>query len=193
VLGDSDGAVSAAYGAGGGGAPVAVLVSTQGTIRGAPAVGIPAIERLVTTALAEEDEPGERWTDGLPLGEPVPSLVVNELDGGEVDLQDTLDGETVILFWRPGCRPCRDLYGRVRAWESEHPAGVPSLLVVSIGNADETSADPFGSPVLLDELLAANDALGAGLAPTAVLVDADGRIASSVAVGADAVMSLLRP
>jgi len=47
--------------------------------------------------------------------------------------------------------------------------------------------------VVLDEGFAAGWAFGAGGAPSAVLVDAAGRIASPVAVGAQAVLALAAP
>jgi hypothetical protein len=46
------------------------------------------------------------------------------------------------------------------------------------------------SPVLLDQNFAAGRAFGASGTPSAVLVDAEGKVASGVAVGAPAVLEL---
>jgi len=46
------------------------------------------------------------------------------------------------------------------------------------------------SPVLLDPQFAVGRAFGASGTPSAVLVDAEGKVASEVAVGAPAVMEL---
>jgi len=46
------------------------------------------------------------------------------------------------------------------------------------------------APILLDDEFAAGNAFGAAGTPSAVLVDKRGRVASSVAVGADAVLAL---
>jgi hypothetical protein len=48
----------------------------------------------------------------------------------------------------------------------------------------------LSSPVLLDQNFATGRAFGASGTPSAVLVDAEGRIASEVAVGAPAVLGL---
>jgi hypothetical protein len=50
----------------------------------------------------------------------------------------------------------------------------------------------FGSPVLLDDTYAVWDAFGVGGTPSAVLIDAEGRIASEIVLGEVAVLELLR-
>ena len=63
-------------------------------------------------------------------------------------------------------------------------------MVVSSGDAKETKADGFRSPVVLDKGYELGHAFGAAGTPSAVLVDADLRIASEVAVGAVKVFEL---
>jgi hypothetical protein len=63
-------------------------------------------------------------------------------------------------------------------------------LFVSAGT-EETNRDmKLSSKVVLDQHFAAGRAFGASGTPSAVLVDAEGRIASEVAVGAPAVLGL---
>lgn len=172
-------------------APSAVLVTPGGRLA-AVGKGEEAVERLAAQAPALEEEPAERWLDGPPLGAPLPPLELVDRAGRRQRLAGQAGEETVILLWRPGCRPCRDLYGRLRAWERRRPAGAPHLLVVSLGGPDE-AVDRFSSPTLYDPELTAVDALAGGHAPAALRVDARGRVASSLAVGAEAVLSLLQP
>jgi hypothetical protein len=75
-------------------------------------------------------------------------------------------------------------------WERSTNGSETRLVVVSSGDSDATGADGFRSPVLLDPGFVAGNAFGAQGTPSAVLVDADGRVASRVVVGADAVLAL---
>ena len=66
-------------------------------------------------------------------------------------------------------------------------------MVLSSGDEEATRSERFRSRVLLDEDFAAGDEFGVSGTPMAVLLDADGRVASGVAAGADAVLTLAQP
>jgi len=78
----------------------------------------------------------------------------------------------------------------IKQWEETRPEAAPGLLFVSAGSEDANRDMGISSPVLLDQNFAAGRAFGASGTPSAVLVDAEGRIASEVAVGAPAVLGL---
>jgi hypothetical protein len=78
----------------------------------------------------------------------------------------------------------------LKAWEAQRPKGAPKLLVVSTGSIEANRAMGLRSPVLLDEGFSTGTAFGASGTPSAVLVDAKGKIASEIAVGAPAVLAL---
>jgi hypothetical protein len=81
----------------------------------------------------------------------------------------------------------------LKAWEARPLKGEPSLLVVDTGGtAEENRATGFRSPVLMDQSFTVMNAFGANGTPSAVLVDAKGKVASELAVGALAVMALAR-
>ena len=84
------------------------------------------------------------------------------------------------------------MLGDLKAWETQPPDGGPKLLVVSTGPVEQNRAMGLRSPVVLDQGFSTGQAFGANGTPTAVLVDAEGRIASDVAVGAPAVLALAR-
>lgn len=67
----------------------------------------------------------------------------------------------------------------------------PRMLVVSSGDPKETRAQGFSSPVVIDKDYVLGHVFGSGGTPSAVLVDAFGKIASEVAVGAKEVFALL--
>ena len=62
--------------------------------------------------------------------------------------------------------------------------------MVSAGSEEANREMGLSSPVLLDQKFAAGRAFGASGTPSAVLVDAEGKVASEVAVGAPAVLEL---
>ena len=80
----------------------------------------------------------------------------------------------------------------LKAWEANPPEGAPRLLVVSTGTVEANQAEGLRSPVVLDQGFATGTRFGASGTPSAVLVDEEGRVASDVAVGAPAVLSLVR-
>ena len=97
-----------------------------------------------------------------------------------------------MLFWNPGCGFCEQMLGDLKAWEDQPPEGAPRLVVISTGSIEANKAMGLRSPVLLDPRSDAMEAFGASGTPMAVRVDAEGRIASSLAVGREGVLSLLQ-
>jgi hypothetical protein len=79
------------------------------------------------------------------------------------------------------------------AWEANPPTGVPRLLVVSSESVADNQAMGVRSPVVLDQAgMIVGRQFGATGTPMAILVDAEGRIASELAAGAPAVLLQLR-
>ncbi len=104
---------------------------------------------------------------------------------------ETFKGErTLLLFWNPGCGFCKRMQDDLKAWEENPPTDAPRLLVVSTGTVEANAEMGLRAPVLLDRGFATGGAFGAGGTPSAVLIDAEGKIASEVAVGGPAVLEL---
>jgi len=184
VLVDEDLRLSGAFGASG--TPSAVLIAPDGTIASWVASGSEWIERLVDQAL--DQQPAER---GLPLGADVPPLELRSLDGETVSLERFRGHDTLLLFWNPDCGFCRSMHDDLIDWERRKATDrTPRLAVVSSGDEERTRAEGFSSTVLLDEDFRAGSAFGIDGTPMAVLLGADGRIASPVSAGADAVLAL---
>ena len=64
------------------------------------------------------------------------------------------------------------------------------MLVISAGSREANEAMGLRSPVALDQEFRAARSFGVGGTPSAVLVDAEGKVASEAAVGAPAVLAL---
>ena len=58
--------------------------------------------------------------------------------------------------------------------------------------SQRTRAEGFRSPVLLDPEFSVGEAFGAAGTPSAVLIDIEGRVASEVMVGAEAILGRVR-
>jgi peroxiredoxin/uncharacterized membrane protein YphA (DoxX/SURF4 family) len=183
------------------GTPSAVLISAEGTIASALAEGADAIGALVgratgapvTVSGTHDNCGGGTMVAGAArLGDRAPAVRLPDLASVMRDLSNER-AATVVLFWNPSCGFCQQMLEQVTAWEKETPAGAPRLLLVSTGTVEANHALGLQSTILLDQEFATARAFGATGTPSAVLVDAEGKIASLVGVGAPAVMSLLTP
>lgn len=166
------------------GTPSAVLIAPDGSIASRIASGPASIEAMLADVL---DAPG------VPIGAPVPALELPSLEGEPVSLADLSGRDTLLLFWNPDCGYCRAMHDDLLAWEIKANGTTPQLVVLSSGDEEATRADGFRSTVLLDENFAAGEQFGVSGTPMAVLLDADGRVASGVAAGAAAVLALAEP
>jgi thiol-disulfide isomerase/thioredoxin len=181
VLHDQGSRLSELFGASG--TPSAVLVTPDGTIASWVAAGREWIEQLV------EQSGGATVDEGLALGADAPAIELPSLTGERVSLASLRGRDALLVFWNPGCGYCRELHPDLLAREAANGEG-PRLVVVSSGDEESTRAEGFTSLVLLDGDYRAAAAFGAHGTPMGVLLDADGRVASNVAAGADAVLEL---
>jgi peroxiredoxin/uncharacterized membrane protein YphA (DoxX/SURF4 family) len=178
--------------------PSAVLIRPDGTVGALAALGAEAIRGLVMRATSREHpiapvangNGAQRMPAPLRIGQPAEAITLKDLDGEPVSLEAYADEPTLILFWNPGCGFCSRMLDDLKAWDADPPAGAPRLLVVSTGTADANRAMSLRSTVVLDQGFVTGRAFGVSGTPSAVLVDADGRIASEIAVGAPAVLAL---
>ena len=172
--------------------PAAVLVDAGGRVASQLAYGPGGIEELVERgrigAVNGGDQTGE--SAALTPGQPAPHLVLPDLDGNTTSLSELRGTSTLVLFWNPDCGFCRQLLPELKAWEHARPDESPRLLVVSRGDAEVNRVMGLRSPVVLDGDGSAMRAFGVSGTPMGVLVDTSGRIASSVAAGAQQVMAL---
>lgn len=179
--------------------PTGVLVRADGTIADAAAQGSEAIPALVAQQV------GQRPLTLLPManghavpspppapniGEAAPSVSLPDLDGKDVTLSDFAGQRTLVHFWNPGCGFCQRMLDDLKAWEVAAPAQSPALLVVLTGTAEANRAMGLRARLVLDQGFNTGRAFGVQGTPAAVLVDAAGRIASEIAIGAPAVLAL---
>ena len=195
---DSGFSVGRAFGASG--TPSAVLVDAEGKIASGLAVGGPTVISLLRneappslldpSAEAEPDAPPA--PRGVPVGGKAPAVKLPDLEGKEVNLEEIRNGRTALLFWNPGCGFCQRLVDDLKVWEKDKPAGAPQLVLISTGTPDANREHGLDSTILLDQAFRTGEAFGASGTPSAIVIDAEGKVASGLAVGGPDVMNLLR-
>jgi peroxiredoxin len=212
VLLQKDWEVSESYEVGG--TPSAVLIAPDGKVASPVAGGAEGIRGLLSYAVGERAQlpmqpPQQPQAQGQPcpncgkvhaaaptveaaqkVGEEAPQVKLPDLEGKTVELADFRGEETLVLFWNPGCGFCQQMLPDLKEWEATSPEDAPRLVVVSAGSEEANKQMGLDSPVLLDQNFATGRAFGASGTPSGVLVDAEGKVASEVAVGSPAVMEL---
>jgi peroxiredoxin len=168
--------------------PSAVVIAADGTIVSAVHAGEEEIRALVTADRhPSADVVLPVHHSGAAAGQTAPDPTLRTLDGKLVRLSQELpEGESLIVFWNPDCGFCERMLTALRDLD----AGTSGLVVVSTSTPAANRAMELRAPVLLDDGFAAGTAFGAMGTPSAVRLDADRRIVSDVAVGADAVLAL---
>jgi peroxiredoxin len=188
------------------GTPAAVLVRADGAIGSRIANGSEAITTLVATAVggplpvaATSGVNGRGKVlpmpvmahGGLPIGEVAPPVSLPDLSGRTVSLSDFKGGKTLVLFWNPGCGFCQRMLPDLKDWEENRSNGAPELILISIGTVEANQKMGLRSPVLLDAQSRLRGQFRGSATPSGVLVDADGKIASELVVGAADVFALV--
>jgi hypothetical protein len=139
-------------------------------------------------------ESPSRQAHGLPEGTIAPGFELLAAAGDRRSLQDLLAPglPVALVFSDPGCSGCADLAKRLPALRAEL-ADVVEPVLVTRGEATASSSERHASDltVLLQRVREVAAAYHANAVPSAVVVGNDGRIASSLAVGEDAVERLL--
>jgi peroxiredoxin len=206
VLLQADREVAQAYQAHG--TPGAVLLRRDGTIGSPVAAGVDAIRALIASVVnlpvlgalpmpapANGNSHGAQAAPRPPvspqIGKHAPDFSLPDLSGQMVHLADFRGSRTLVLFWRPGCGFCQRMLADLKAWEANPSTDAPRLLVVSTDSVADNQAMGLRSPVVLDQgNMSVGRLFGATGTPMAVLVDAEGKIASELAAGAPVVLAL---
>jgi len=130
--------------------------------------------------------------DGLQPGVVAPAFSLPTVDGQTVALSDYVGRRVLLVFSDPECAPCLELLPRL---DAAARAGDVPVLVISRGDVDTNRRKLAAARATLTVALQAHWEISHLYAkfstPIAYLVDEQGRIASEVAVGATAILSLL--
>jgi peroxiredoxin len=201
VLVQQDGQIGSPVGAGADAIRALIARTTAMGSSGVPTVPLPVVPSLAPipsngkcpncgqvhgTQAAPLPQPAD-----VAIGAPAPVVQLPDLDGKIVDLARFRGQQSLVIFWNPGCGFCQQMLADLKQWEAHRPTGAPKLLVISTGTPETNRAQGINSTVLLDQNFSIGPRFGVAGTPSAVLVDAKGRIASPVGVGAAGIWNLV--
>lgn len=181
---------------------VAVLLATLGTwalLAGLRAHGrvllrVERLEAQLAEAGLAPDDVDDQEAPGVPIGDPAPAFALAATAGPAVSLADVLEPRrpALLVFTDPTCGPCAELMPEIATWQRED-ADVLTVVAISAGAAADVAAEARRHGirrVLHDGDRAVAEAYEAHGTPAAVLVAADGTMASGVGFGAEGVRRL---
>ncbi|MGA9773209.1 MAG: MauE/DoxX family redox-associated membrane protein [Blastocatellia bacterium] len=127
------------------------------------------------------------------IGEPAPKFSLPDLSGRVVDVADLFGSPMLLIFWHPLCEFCAAMLDDLKVWEASPPAGSPKLVLIASGEVEDTKTlnEDFKSLTLLDPAFEIGPLFGTKYTPSAILIDGEGRVASSLAIGDPNVRALV--
>lgn len=181
------------------GTPTGYLIDEHGAIASDLAVGARALLALAA-AQGELVHRGNRplstsriRRDGLPAGSIAPPFSLPRVGGGTVALADYRGQPVLLVLSDPHCGPCQQLAPKLQ--EVHRAGGDARIVMISRGDEGENQRKIIEHgltfPVGLQPHWEVSRAYGMFATPIAFLIDENGVIARDVAVGSDAILSLL--
>jgi methylamine dehydrogenase accessory protein MauD len=132
---------------------------------------------------------------GHPIGTEAPSFSLSDLHGETVTLDALLERNRPLLlvFVSPSCGPCAMLLPRVHQWQETLSERL-TIAVITTGTAEQNAglAEAGLDDVLLQQEIEVQKIYGVSGTPTAVLVSAEGKIASGLGESEFGIEPLLR-
>jgi thiol-disulfide isomerase/thioredoxin len=182
--------------------PAAVLIGRDGKIASPVTSGDEAIRALINhtvTTNAAMIAAGNTTNGLIPqvsvgkslfkVGEPAPRFSLPDEKGKMVSLESLLGDPTLLVFWSSKCSFCVALIEDLKRWEAEPPKGAPKIVFLNSG-FDQDKREGFSSQMLIDQDFDIGPLFGTNGTPSAILIDGEGRIASSMATGATNILAL---
>lgn len=131
---------------------------------------------------------------GLPVGTDAPAFRLPDLSGALTSLSRWRGRRVLLTFFNPQCGFCTQMAPDLAALPIDTDNGQPIPVVVSTGDLQQNQqlVREYGlrCPVLLQKEMEVASAFHVGGTPMGYLLDEAGRIASPLAIGAQAVLAL---
>ena len=148
----------------------------------------------IEARLGKEPAADRRRSAGLPIGTPAPKFELPDLAGVRRNLSQFRGEDVLLIFFGPKCGFCTKMAADLAALTPDGSGGRPIPIVVTNGAADENRklVEQFGirCVVLLQEKMEVAAQYRAQGTPMGYRIDAEGRIASELAVGAEPLLKL---
>jgi peroxiredoxin len=126
------------------------------------------------------------------VGTLAPDIALKDLDGAPVQLADLFTRESILIFWSPTCGFCQRMANDIIAWEKTAASDAPQPIIITSGDIEANRKFEFASIVLHDPTTETMRLYGTTGTPSAIAVDANGKILSELRIGQPGVMSLLK-
>ncbi len=140
---------------------------------------------------------GSEAPEGLPIGSVAPEFDLPDLAGQRRTLVQCRAQPLLLIFFNPDCGFCRDLAAKLAALPQNSrpvPGGKPSLVILSTGGAEMNRRffreQKIACPVLLQKHMEVAKAYQADGTPTGYLINGEGKIASKLTIGGEALLAL---
>jgi peroxiredoxin len=150
------------------------------------------VELLLTRVSATVGQAAQPSTPpGLPVGTVAPVFALPDLGGRERRLEEFLGTPFVVVFFSTTCGYCREMAPRL----GQIPQNARRVLLISRGDPDEhlrmAAENKWRCDVVVEPGADVMNSYKAFGTPTGYLIDGEGRIATDLVVGADALLELI--
>jgi peroxiredoxin len=149
-------------------------------------------QRLEDSGIAPAPAPGE--PTGLPVGSVLLDFELPDLLGGRITLSQWRGQRVLLIFFDPRCGFCRQMLPDLAALPANPTDGAPVPLVLTTGDAVENrtlmAEYDVRCRVLLQESREVASVYQVSGTPMGYLVDEEGRTASRLVMGAQAILHL---
>lgn len=133
---------------------------------------------------------------GIAVGQLAPTFRLRDVTGRAITLESYRGRRVLLVHWSTQCGFCDMMAPELAALQPALRANGVELLFVSYGDAEANirmaSEHGFDAPVLLQKPGETIEAFATYGTPVAYLLDADGRVAEPLAIGAEQVPALAR-
>lgn len=133
---------------------------------------------------------------GLSMGSEAPDFDLPSLSGKRVSLTTYRGKKTLLIFFNPGCGYCAKMAPNIASLPVDGADGRPIPILITAGdrlaNRQIVKANNIRAPMLLQKANEVAERYKAAGTPTGYLVDEEGRIASELVIGAEALLAMAR-
>ena len=137
----------------------------------------------------------QRKAGGLPVAIPAPEFELPDLTGVRRNLFEFRGRDVLLIFFNPKCGFCSKMADNLAALPTDGANGKAVPIVVTTGDAEENrqfmERHGIRCVVLLQKEMEVANQFHARGTPTGYRIDANGRIASELTVGAEALIQLM--
>jgi peroxiredoxin len=131
---------------------------------------------------------------GLSIGVPAPDFELPDLTGVRRNLSDFRTKNLLLVFFNPKCGFCSQMAADLAALPTEEGNDRPMPIVITTGDREENrkfvEQHSIRCTVLLQEQMEVASQFRTQGTPTGYRIDATGRIASELAIGAESLLKL---